>query len=748
VLTAAGGAQVAAVARPLPSVTVSGRVVDAASAAPVADARVELAQSPRGAGVEPRQAQTTARGEFRFERVVPGTYVLTVSSVGYAFVSREIDVGTVIDDLTIPLSEGAGAYRETVTVTSDSRHAAEPGMAPATLGPAALQELRGVTTDDPMRAVQALPGVATGDDFQAGFSVRGSAFRHLGVVIDGVPAPRLLHAVHATGNDGSLAMVSTDVLDHAELGAGPRSRSDGDWLGPTLALAIREGSRDRTGLRAAVSGTAASFVAEGPIGRDARGSWLVSARRSYLDWLIRRLEPDIDSTFGFVDAQAKVVVDLTDRQQAQLVLVGGDAVYRERDASRVNGLARALSGSTLASGTWRRATPGLVATGRAAFLGSEFRNLGAVGQELARGYTQSVSFRSDVVLPAGGDWTIGFGGAHERQRANEIRRRFRAAGAGVVVPTAARDRSPHVGQSSAWVQAVHRTPRGGLTAGVRVARDSRAAGVVASPWLLAERTFGDLVVRAGIGRSAQFPDLLLAPRLGEPLAPERATDAELGVEHWLDDRVSWRIAVFRRAESNGLRLGAEDRIEPTSARHVTGLVFPEHVSALDGTSRGVDAVLARRAAAGLTGWIGYTWATTTMRDAATDETFDGDLDQRHTLNVVASYRASHRTALGAKLRVGSNVPLAGYFDEAGDGLRLAAVRNRVRLPVYARLDLRITRTFTSERRRFTVFAEVMNVLSRRNVGQAPASVRPTLEVTGYAERLMPFVPSVGLLVEF
>jgi hypothetical protein len=94
------------------------------------------------------------------------------------------------------------------------------------------------------------------------------------------------------------------------------------------------------------------------------------------------------------------------------------------------------------------------------------------------------------------------------------------------------------------------------------------------------------------------------------------------------------------------------------------------------------------------------------------------------------------------------VPLAGYFDEAGDGLRLAAVRNRVRLPVYARLDLRITRTFTSERRRFTVFAEVMNVLSRRNVGQAPASVRPTLEVTGYAERLMPFVPSVGLLVEF
>jgi hypothetical protein len=78
-----------------------------------------------------------------------------------------------------------------------------------------------VAADDPMRAIQALPGVATGDDFQAEFSVRGSAFRHVGVVIDGTPAPLLLHAVRAAGDSGSIAMINSDVLQRAALFAGP-----------------------------------------------------------------------------------------------------------------------------------------------------------------------------------------------------------------------------------------------------------------------------------------------------------------------------------------------------------------------------------------------------------------------------------------------------------------------------------------------------------------------------------------------
>ncbi len=81
----------------------------------------------------------------------------------------------------------------------------------------------------------------------------------------------------------------------------------------------------------------------------------MSARRSYLDWLIRQLEPDIDSTFGFANGQAKLVYDVNDRQQIQVLVLGGDAVYREERAALANGLVRATSGSTLASASWRYA---------------------------------------------------------------------------------------------------------------------------------------------------------------------------------------------------------------------------------------------------------------------------------------------------------------------------------------------------------------------------------------------------------
>jgi hypothetical protein len=159
-------------------------------------------------------------------------------------------------------------------------------------------------------------------------------------------------------------------------------------------------------------------------------------------------------------------------------------------------------------------------------------------------------------------------------------------------------------------------------------------------------------------------------------------------------------------------------------------------------------VLMRRSTLGLSGWIGYMWSHTRARDRQTAEAFDGDFDQRHTLNMVVTQRLSYRTSVGAKLRVGSNVPLTGYFAGTLDDLHLAATRNTVRLPTYARLDLRATRTFTFDTRRLTLFVEVMNALGRDNYGQSDGTIRNTLRAEGYLERMIPFVPSAGFLIEF
>jgi hypothetical protein len=271
---------------------IRGVVVDAATSAPIADAQVAIGDTTRA-------VVTGVDGRFTFDDVAAGEVTLAASRIGYIFVYRRV---TVADDatieLTFALTAGTGTYQERVTVAGSAPSLSNRSVQ---LNSADLQELRGIGADDPIRALQALPGVAASDDFQAEFSVRGSAFRHVGYVIDGTATPLLTHAVRGEEDTGSISMINTDVLARASLHAGPHALTQGDWIGPSVEFDLREGSRDRTGLRGAVSATFASAVIEGPVGRSKRGSWLLSTRVSYIDWLLRRVDPDIVSTIGFTD---------------------------------------------------------------------------------------------------------------------------------------------------------------------------------------------------------------------------------------------------------------------------------------------------------------------------------------------------------------------------------------------------------------------------------------------------------------
>ncbi len=238
------------------------------TAAPVA----ECARRGRRSRAVRADRQPTGDSSSRGSRRAP--YTITVSLIGYTFVRRQVEVvaGATME-LTIPLAGGTGAYQETVSVTPAAAATGEIGVgSQQELGSAALQDLRGVAADDPMRAMQALPGVATGDDFQSQFSVRGSEFRHVGIVLDGTATPLLLHTVRSTNDTGSIAMINSDVLDRASLMAGAHPQRQGDWLGATLDFGLREGSRDRVQVRGAASATTASIVLEGPLGRGRRGS--------------------------------------------------------------------------------------------------------------------------------------------------------------------------------------------------------------------------------------------------------------------------------------------------------------------------------------------------------------------------------------------------------------------------------------------------------------------------------------------
>ena len=72
----------------------------------------------------------------------------------------------------------------------------------------------------------------------------------------------------------------------------------------------------------------------------------------------------------------------------------------------------------------------------------------------------------------------------------------------------------------------------------------------------------------------------------------------------------------------------------------------------------------------------------------------------------------------------------------------------MRLPAYARLDVRIDRTLTLAGRRMTLFAEVANVLNRRNVRNTPYDVDRIGRVLGPTDSLLPILPSAGFVIDF
>jgi len=173
-------------------------------------------------------------------------------------------------------------------------------------------------------------------------------------------------------------------------------------------------------------------------------------------------------------------------------------------------------------------------------------------------------------------------------------------------------------------------------------------------------------------------------------------------------------------------------------------------------------VLRRDISTGLSGWIGYAYGRHRYTDRLTTEQFWGDFGQRHALSVFSHYRLSNRTTFGGKFRYGSNYPLVGYIKEQtlspeapplfGGGrplfFGLAEQRNTLRLPPYARLDLRADRTVSWSGRRVTLFVEVANVLNRRNVRNVPYGLDRTGRVLGPTDDLLPLLPSAGFAIEF
>ena len=298
--------------------TLRGVVVDARDGTPLEKVSVRIAGHQ--ADDDHRE-----RRPLQLDNVPSGRRELYVSAVDFVLIRRSVEVpaGDVLE-ITIPIAAGTGTYTETVNVSSsagqnDARKAGEQ-----VLRSNELQQLRGVITNDPMRAIHVLPGVATGDDLRSEFSVRGLPVRNMNFTFEGISTPLLVHTVQGVQDTGSIAMVNGDVLEEIALAAGSYPQRYGNHTGAELNFLVREGSRDR--LRGLVRPSVTDYVVSSWTARSdrrnaARGCSRL--RKSYLGSVIRRIDPENTFGFGFHDMQAKLVRDVKRQHQVQFAITAG-----------------------------------------------------------------------------------------------------------------------------------------------------------------------------------------------------------------------------------------------------------------------------------------------------------------------------------------------------------------------------------------------------------------------------------------
>jgi hypothetical protein len=723
---------------------VTGTVVEARTGAPLVAVLVKVQSTGQ-------QALSDADGRFEIADVPAGPQTLLVSVVGYGLVRRDVTVaaGEAVE-VSIPVAEGASTYVEDVAVSASPFREAEAGVtSQSVLGSRELLALRGLIADDPFRAAQVLPSVATSDDFRAEFAVRGLGPTNIGTTVDGVDSPLLLHTVRSEDDGGSLALINSDILESTTLLSGAYPQRLGSHLGSRLDFATRDGARDRLRGRISVSASSASTVWEGPLGSAKKASWLVAVRQSYLDWLLKQIDDDSGTAFGFLDGQAKFAFDLSPKQQLRATMIAGRSVLSEEFQNPgLNTLVEGESRTYIGNLQWRYTPSTKLSVSQQLYtVRADYDNRVTDGRSREEGDDLDITWRGAVEYQLAASHRLEFGANAQSLDATRIERAFTST-------TSATLQSADVATWSAAGWAQYRwTPnaRLSITPGVRIEHWDLVDAAKAAPWLLAEYQLRPgLRARFGAGVQYQAPsiDQSLIILGDTQLVPERARTLEGGLEQRFGE--AWRLsgAVYQRRDTDRLRfVNSEIRI----ANNAVALPFASNwQNVLDGDASGAELTLERRSANGFNGWLSYAWNKSELEDRVTGERFYADWDQRHTFNGYVAYRWSGHTSVSARLRHGSNFPIRGYIGESPQGgYALSTQRNSLRLPAYTRLDIRADRTFTYRKSRLTLFVEAINATNRDNYRyDSPGINLTTRRVFEPFETMFPLLPVAGVLIEF
>jgi len=703
--------------------TIKGVVLDQHTLQPVPGANVALLGTPLG-------AIAGDQGQFTINQAPMGVQRLRVSMIGYSERVRPdvIVQARRITSLTVHLEETPLQMAET-TVSADFFSAAEEkAVSAVNLNYEEIRRSPG-SAQDLSRLLQALPSVNMNNDQRNDLIVRGGSPAENLVLIDEIEIPNINHFPTQGASGGPIGLLNVELISEADFSAGGFSAAYGDRLSSVMSIKLREGNRDEFDGQADLGMAGAGFVLEGPLG-GSNASWLLGARRSYLDLIVDAIGTGAVPKYS--DLQGKLSWDLGPDHKLWVLGLGGfDHIAAEPEDSDENDDRFSADYDQYALGAaWR-----WLWSARGYAIVSLAQTYARFGVEEYEGWTPLLLYTNDsqertLVLRHQGTyhwrpghtliWGLGFKGlfsdlgfyaAADTNRLNTYTPEFRL------------QQEVRTTKASAFLSSEHLLLRRlRATLGLRYDylaynEEHDLAPRLNLSWEMDAAT--SINTSWGLYYQALPLSLLAQDRGNRRLENLRATHYVLGLNRRLTPSTRLTLEAY-------LKDYAELPSDPDDPTASAIDAFAGFGSPLPGAlvgggearSRGAELLIQKKLAQSLYGTFGYSYSISRYTDLLGEER-NRDFDNRHLLSAIVGYRPSPTWEFSGRWSFAGGRPYTPFDQElstaTGKGIVQRELLNRRRYPSYHRLDLQLDYRRHFRRCNLVTFFSLLNAYNRANI---------------------------------
>jgi hypothetical protein len=734
---------------------IQGHVLDESTREPLIGANVLVAGTSIGSTAD-------AEGHFQILNLAPGIYRLQVTTIGYQpFIKADVVVapGKQVE-VVIALEEAAVELGE---VTIQPSYFEANKSVPGSSQSLSNEEIRRAPggLEDVVRAIAVLPGVVQTSAGRNDLIVRGGAPSENLYVVDGHKVPNINHFGTQGATGGPLSFVNLDFVRDLTFSTGGFGVRYGDRLSSVLDLSVEDGRTDRFGGKATISASQFGLNTEGPLGK--KGSFIFSARRSYLDFIFR------SAGFGFVpeywDFLGKATFHPDVKNEVSFLNIGAldqvqfdnNTLDKRFDNSQILGNSQDQYFSGL---SWKHLLQGglLTTSLTRSYVNYRFVQTDSLLNPIFQSKSKEgeTGLQSDLLLRLAPNTTASAGleGKTVLLDGTLSLPRFQTS-FGDSMSIGRVEWNQRATKSAGYLQVAHRlSPRLTLTVGGRLDYFDRINRKVAfSPrgsasYDLGKRTTVSL--SGGVYRQAPSYAWLTTNVQNKQLDFVRSDQAVISIEKISRPDTRVRIEGFiKRYRDYPASINRPYLVLANTGAGFGGsedgfssFGLEELRSEGHGIARGVELLLQKRLSnIRCYGIVSLTYGRTdfTGLDGVTRS---GLYDQRFVFNLSGGYQPSIKWEFSTKFRLGTGTPYTPYD---ATGKQSVATYNSKRLPLFHSADIRVDRRWNLSSWTLVTYVDLQNVYNHKNVEGYTWNARKQ-KVDANTD--IGLLPTIGISAEF